>query len=714
MMRSLPPATLPEQMLIELSQWLARMLQYSPGHPTCAPLAERTHQTLTRALGQQSPLEFGVFKDDVLMGEDRAIQPAVKARVAPYLHERGILVLRFGHGVTRDELSSFVELLARTPQSIFEAGGLVRLAVERGISSITVEEIAHDITDEEREEHRRRRRLRGFFSEMLKRMLAERGIAFLAGDQLVELLDHPDIARAILEEDTRGIAEAVACLALLVKEESSRRGVDVVAKFLDVLSNLSPDARARVVLGFSPLVGEFRQAVSWAIEGFSDESLARFAFPSLRARPEELDAVLYALSVLVRHDGTRLSMMRRFALFLHDLPADEPATAQLLEVLARPVPSYDSFRRERECLVEHAQTALWSRLALRVSPSSSLPPGTAREPGLAGFDGAESVFELVKAATALGDFGSFAPRLASIAGDLASSGATDALIGILRGLGAVTAPAWQSVATGTIRGIANPSVAMRILEELERTSSVSEGEKLDEIAGVAKLLAAPCSTALFDWLERSESRKMRRILLDVLPLAGPTLLPTLKARLPGATWFFARNIVLLLSRMGGVPADVAVVARHPNEKVRLEVLRALRAMPQDSTSMDVLARYLVDASAEISRGARATLRGELLGAGAIAELARIAEDEQTSEELRRFSIQALGQCPVDAAAGCLFKVLQPKGLIELGSGSAAVRDLAAVALRGSPAPAARGYFEQGLASTVRRVRKACERAAGRS
>jgi hypothetical protein len=73
-------------MLIELSQWLARVLQYSPTHPSCTPLAERTHQTLVRALGQRSLLEFGVLRDDIQMGEDFSTQPALKTRVAPYLH----------------------------------------------------------------------------------------------------------------------------------------------------------------------------------------------------------------------------------------------------------------------------------------------------------------------------------------------------------------------------------------------------------------------------------------------------------------------------------------------------------------------------------------------------------------------------------------------------------------------------------------------------
>jgi hypothetical protein len=617
--------------------------------------------------------------------------------------------------VSREELAAFIALLARPAQTIFEAGGLVRLIVERGISHISVDEIAHDITDEEREEHRRRRRLRAFLSEMLRKMLALRGLGFLAGDQLEELLAHPDIAVAILEEDVRGIAEAVSCLALLVRQEEERSGADLAPRFLGILSLLSPGARSRVVLGFAPLVGEFRQALSWAIERFSDDQLAHFAFPSIREHPEELDAALYALSVLIRHDGTRLSVLRRMALNLHDLPTDEPATVRTLELLAQPVAPFDSFRRERESLARQARGALDARLPLLASPEATALPSVApREAGAGGFDGTPAVFELVKMATGMRDFDAFAPRLAQVAGELATSGSADMLIGILRGLSAPMAQEWRGLATSTVRAVASPGVATRILENLDRASSRAEGEKLEDTAAVAKLLAVHCPTAVFDCLERSDSRKMRRLLLEALPLAGSALLPTLKARLPGATWFVARNIVLLLPRMGGTPADVTPVARHTNEKVRLEVVRALRAMPPDSTSMDVLGHYLTDESTEIARGARATLQGELLGPASIADLGRIAEDEQRPEELRRFCIQTLGSCPVDAAAGVLFRVLQPKGLIELGSSSAAVRDLAASALHGSPAPAARRYFEEGLASTVRRVRKACERAAGRS
>ena len=102
------------------------------------------------------------------------------------------------------------------------------------------------------------------------------------------------------------------------------------------------------------------------------------------------------------------------------------------------------------------------------------------------------------------------------------------------------------------------------------------------------------------------------------------------------------------------------------------------------------------------------LRGELLSAEAVARLERVALAEDQPEDVRRRVVEALGKCPLDAAATALNTMMQPRGLLEVSS----LRDNIAVALRKSPAPLAAGYFAEGLQSPAWRVRKACERAAG--
>ena len=83
--RDEPP---PELFLVDVAQWLARVMQYSATHPSCARYGERTLASLERALHASSPLTFTILKDGILMGEVPATHRAVSTRLAPHLHAR--------------------------------------------------------------------------------------------------------------------------------------------------------------------------------------------------------------------------------------------------------------------------------------------------------------------------------------------------------------------------------------------------------------------------------------------------------------------------------------------------------------------------------------------------------------------------------------------------------------------------------------------------
>jgi hypothetical protein len=698
-----------EQALVELSQWLARSLQYSPAHPACRTWGDRTHATLTRALERESPLVVGVLRDDITVGGVSARHPAVRTRIGPCLHERGALVLRVLHGVTREELASLVAILTLPVQTVFDRGGLLRLAMEHGLARVQIDELAHDVTAEERESQRRRSKLRSFFKEVLDALLARRVVDARVAEHLAELLEHPEVAVTILEEDAAGLAEAAAGLALMVRQEEQRTGLPLAAKLRDVFLRLAPRSRDRLLVGFPPLVGEFRGALAWSFDGFSERELARLAFPAVRGRADDLDAVFYALSAAVPHDGTRLSALRWLGLSFFDLPADEGGATEALATLALATPDYDSFQREREVLRGIAGQALAVRGALAMAPPAPLALEPEAETAPA-FDGRRSVADVVGIATRTRSFDRLCQGLPPAAEAMLADGATDGVVGLLRGLAAVARAEWRPAAGEAIQHVAAAS-ASRVLADLDAATVSLEGEQLEEVSAVVKLLVTHAPASVLDRLDHSENRKMRRILLDALAQGGTGLLPMVRPRLRSDRWFVVRNAAMLLGKLGGASRDLDPARRHPDDRVRLEVLRSLRALPADEASMDIVALFLTDPSQEVRQNARSSLRGELLGDAAIAVLERLAHDDQQPEELRRRVVEALGRSPRDTAALALSRVLHPQGLIESGA-TASVRDLAASALRRSPAPAAPGYFEQGLSSSVRRVRKACERAAG--
>jgi hypothetical protein len=477
----------------------------------------------------------------------------------------------------------------------------------------------------------------------------------------------------------------------------------------------------------------------------------------------DLDTVLYALTVAVSDELKRMGGLRWTSLAFADLPVggDGGADAVLAEV-ARPVGEYESFREEREILRVHAARALllhpfvaeaqraptippMMRIsstpavpALRdvslapppsmrsvltssappplfpdVPTSPSIPPLPASPEvhhGPPTWSGRRAIVEVMQIAARVGGLPRVCRTLPAASAALAEEGAVDAICGVVRGLSDVAVADRAGVANKTLADIGSSRAAPKLLAAIDTAIGAAEGDELEDMVSATKLVVLGAPEVALQRLELSENRKMRRVLLDTIPLSDAAR-PLVRARLNSSSWFIVRNAVLLLARCGGTPRDIAPVADHPNEKVRIELARALRTMPPDETAMDIAARLLTDPVPDVALAARTLLRGELCGVKAIAQVAAIAEDEQQPDDVRKRIIDALGRSSRDEAAAALFKLLQPRGLLELGI-SAELRDLAANALHRSPAPAAKQLFEEGLTSTNRRVRKSCERARG--
>jgi len=121
-------------------------------------------------------------------------------------------------------------------------------------------------------------------------------------------------------------------------------------------------------------------------------------------------------------------------------------------------------------------------------------------------------------------------------------------------------------------------------------------------------------------LAEKQDGRVRLQMLDVLAAVGPPAVPAIRPWVTDSRWFMARNMVVLLTRIGDETAFQAVekVARHDHAQVRREVVRALAALGRERAAPS-LREYLKDADPEV-RLTAIRLLGGLMTAGDVSPL----------------------------------------------------------------------------------------------
>lgn len=699
-----------DRALVELTQWLGRAAQYSIEHPAVREFGRTVHGRLVIALNLCGPLDIGVLKEALTVREEELPSALLRNRTAPYLHERGAVLLRFSPGVTFEELATFVGILAMNPHDIYDAGGLRVLMSRRGVSQITVEEITHEITTEEIAEERRQRKLRDLFKDTLAALLAGHRIEELDYRDLLELLHKPDVAARIIESETAdGTAEALAGLALIALQEEIKTGQPMGAQVIKVLHELGTEARARVFAGFVRLVGAFREALGQIFDDMDEPALAGFLFSALRAPERDIDSFFYILSQVIPDETRRRAVLRRLGARLYDLPFEEGRALGLVMSLTRQVDPQDAFAADRDLIGRAARDIARMRFPLRARNETVRIPEERFAPDVLDRLDHRLSATLLSFGSRLVDFQQHVEKLPRLAESLAGTRRGGALAGLFQGVVQIRDPRWKLLMDDTIAKLAATSAAAAVAQEIEKFAGAykQHGEAL---APMLQVIAQHHAGALIELLEKSPNRDTRVLLLDVLPAAGASLLPYLRDRMRHRDWFVVRNMVILMRRLAVPCVELFPVVQHPHPAVRLEVLRALRAVAaSDEQAVGMLIDYLSDEDGEIRSGALLALNDARLSDRDVARLETAAVDESRSEEVRKAAIRALGRSASNAAARALMRMLEPKGLIELPS-TGAMRERVAVALRDSKAPEAASLFEAALRSSSWRVRRACERA----
>jgi len=129
----------------------------------------------------------------------------------------------------------------------------------------------------------------------------------------------------------------------------------------------------------------------------------------------------------------------------------------------------------------------------------------------------------------------------------------------------------------TVRAISNAMIDPALLHRLlaEPLLDVAMIERIGAYMGTAAV------DDLLDALAAATDRTMRRRLLDILVRIGPGAESTMLARLPGAPWYLARNILAVLAQFSAITnvEPVLQALGEPELRVRQEALKVLVRQP---------------------------------------------------------------------------------------------------------------------------------------
>lgn len=143
---------------------------------------------------------------------------------------------------------------------------------------------------------------------------------------------------------------------------------------------------------------------------------------------------------------------------------------------------------------------------------------------------------------------------------------------------------------------------------LERLLSIPQPD-FALIERVAMYSGAPAVGPLLDYLARASERSTRRRMLDILARIGPTAEAELVARLAGAPWYLARNILAVLGQFPEITSvdKVFEAFNNPEPRVRQEALKVL--LRQGATRDRAVMEALESGDESLARVALASLNG---------------------------------------------------------------------------------------------------------
>ena len=623
------------ELLLELSIALHKFGMYPAAHPALVPVTEGVVARAGHLLVDRAQIVFGVARRQlVIEGIATSESHPVLRRLAEGLHRHQLGAVSLHRGLERQEVADALEALARDPEqggALGRAPAATRLAWPHlRLHPLSFDGLSLSTDVPETGAAGAGGGLRGAELWIGLARAAMSGDELPGGGVATDDEDDPATRAARLEPtviaqaiDARAGAEAydqviVGYLLQIAHELRTEGSADLSAlrrRTARLIGALSPETLRRLV----EMGGDMAQRRAFVLD--ASQGMA-------------VDAVLDIVRAAADASGQTIShglvrMLSKLA-----------AHAEFGESRARPLA--DAALREQvgELLNgwsladpnPEAYTAVLHQLA--VTPAVGATGTLLREPL------PPDPLRIVQMALEIGDAGPMLDR--AIDGAL-RSGRSAAVLDALD-----AAPPASATLVAAIRGRLTTTDALRMLLEAPAADH-------DSLERLRPSLALAQYETLLDLLATADQRATRRRLLEFLSGATIDLAPTVAGRLRDPRWFVQRNMLVLLERLGRVPAGLSLTpwTTHDDVRVRHEAVRLQLRLPGQRHAAIVAA--LADAHPRIVHRGLVAVQDDC-PAGVAERVAAIAADTAAGDDLRQVAVRALARCGGPAALDVLLRL----------------------------------------------------------
>ena len=661
--RASPPREFSE-FLIELSVALHKHAMYPLGHPSLGPAAESVTRLVERLFGARDLIAFGVARHQLIIeGIATDADHPVLRRLAEGLHRHHLGAVSLLKGLQPAEVGIALHALAAEP----EREGPLRLTGGHlpGCEHIRL----HPLTFE--------------------------GLT-IVGDGIVDGADAASsrsaelwvgLARAAMAGDRSGRRDGAAGDGIAGEEAAAGEPNALVepARVADAIDrNKGAEAYDQVVVGYLlQIATELKSATGAEAEALrgktarlisalkpdtlrrlvqmGGDATRRNAFVSEATQGMAVDAVIDLVKAAADANGQTIS--HGLVRMLTKLSAHAEAGQEAAR------PAADSALREQvQSLLSEWNLADPNPDDYRQMLQYLATSTTAADGRSTSADDLKAL-RLVQMSLEVGSSGPLVDRAISTC---LKDGGAQPLVALLE-----QSPAGSSVAADRLRARLTQPLAI---------GTIASREPLDEnsLDYLMPSLSLDGYATLLDVLASSRSRITRRKLLDRLVRTPLDVVGLVASRLEDDRWYVQCNMLLLLARVGRVPADFPMTrwTTHVDSRIRSEALRLYMALPGQRER--ALRDAFNDADPRVVRVGVAAVQQDC-PPRVLGFVAGIAQGVRVPEDLRLLAVQALGNSRERAALDALLgladggktlfgrRKLAPKSLVML----AALRALAA-------------------------------------